>query len=125
MKRIVIRVGGVQAIAELNDSPTASAVWQALPISAAANTWGSEIYFAIPVHLQEEDAQALVSLGDLGYWPRGNAFCIFFGPTPMSRGSEIRPASPVNIFGHLTGDPKVFDTARDGETITVERLQDP
>ena len=121
----MIRAGDAQAIAELNDSPTASAVWQALPISTASNTWGSEIYFAIPVHLQEQDAQALVSLGDLAYWPHGNAFCIFFGPTPMSRGSEIRPASPVNVFGHLAGDTRVFDTVCNGEIITVERLQDP
>jgi len=124
MRRILIRVSDIQAIAELNDTRTADAIWEALPISAAGNTWGDEIYFSIPVKLQEENAQAVVSLGDLGYWPRGHAFCIFFGPTPVSRGQEIRPASPVNIFGRVVGDPKVFKKVRDGEIVTVEQVRE-
>lgn len=125
MRQIKIRAGDVQVIAELNDTRTADAIWEALPLSAAGNTWGDEIYFAIPLKLQAENAQAVVSLGDLGYWPSGNAFCIFFGPTPVSRGQEIRPASPVNVFGRVTGDPTVLKKVRDGETVTVEQVREP
>jgi len=122
MRQIRIRAGDVQVIAELNDTYTADAIRKALPLSAVGNRWGDEIYFSIPVQLQEENAQAVVSLGDLGYWPPGCAFCIFFGPTPVSRGQEIRPASPVNIFGRVVGDPAVLKKVRDGETIVVEPL---
>ncbi len=125
MRRIRILAGDVQTMAELNDTHTADAIWGTLPISAEANTWGDEIYFSIPVKLKEENAQTVVSLGDLGYWPRGPAFCIFFGPTPVSKGQEIRPASPVNVFGRVTGDPKVFKKVRDGQIVTVEQVQEP
>ena len=122
MRQIRIRAGQVEATADLNDSPTADAVWKALPLSASANTWGDEIYFSIPVKVAEENAQAVVSLGDLGYWPPGHAFCLFFGPTPASRGQEIRPASPVNVFGRIVGDPTVLKAVRDGEAVTVEQV---
>ena len=121
--RVHIRCGGVSATATLNDSPTAQAVWDALPLEGRANVWGDEIYFRIPVSLAEEDAQELVELGALGYWPPGNAFCIFFGPTPMSRGSEIRPASPVNVFGAIDGDPTVFKRVSGGAQVTIERIE--
>jgi hypothetical protein len=124
VRRILIRAGQVQVSAELNNSRTAEAIWQSLPLSAAGNTWGDEIYFAIPVRLDEEDARAVVALGDLGYWPPGHAFCMFFGPTPVSRGKEIRPASPVNVFGHIVGDPTVLKQVQDGETVTLERGQE-
>ncbi|MEY4407457.1 MAG: hypothetical protein RL345_1923, partial [Chloroflexota bacterium] len=78
-----------------------------------------EIYFAIPVHRDEENAKATVGLGDLGYWPPGNAFCIFYGPTPMSRGDEIRPASPVNIVGKVVGDAKAFKQVSSGTKVTI------
>ncbi len=122
MRRIKITAGSVTAEAVLNDTPTADAIWEALPIEARANTWGDEIYFAIPVHLEEQDAQEVVEKGDLGYWPPGHAFCIFFGPTPASRGDEIRPASPVNVFGKIVGDPAVFKKVRSGEKIVVEAV---
>lgn len=122
MRQIRIRAGDIQVTAELNDSRTADAIWKALPLSAVGNRWGDEIYFSIPVKLQEENAQATVSLGDLGYWPPGNAFCIFFGRTPVSRGQEIRPASPVNVFGRVVGDPTVLKKVQDGETVVVEPL---
>ena len=92
-RTIRITAGNVTMDATLNETATASEIWDALPITARANLWGDEIYFAIPVHRAEENAKATVGLGDLGYWPPGNAFCIFYGPTPMSRGDEIRPAS--------------------------------
>jgi len=123
MRQIRIRAADVEALAELNETRTAKVIWEALPLSAAANTWGDEIYFAIPVKLEAEDAQAVVALGDLGYWPPGNAFCIFFGPTPVSSGDEIRPASAVNVFGRLVGDPTVFKSVPDGATVTIERVE--
>lgn len=119
-KKIKIRVGGVEMEAGLNDSQTAEAIWKALPIKAQANTWGEEIYFSIPVKCEEEKAQEVVSLGDLGYWPPGTAFCIFFGRTPASQGEEIRPASPVNVVGKVLGNPKKFKHVRAGSEITME-----
>jgi hypothetical protein len=122
-RQIRIKAGAVEATATLNESQTANAVWDALPITARGSTWGDEIYFGIPVHLGEEKGQAVVDLGDLGYWPPGNAFCIFFGPTPASRGNEIRPASPVNVFGKVAGDATAFKRVRSGETVVLERVE--
>jgi hypothetical protein len=119
-----IAAGSVSAEATLNDSSTARALWAALPIEAAAQTWGDEIYFPVPVSLAEDDAQAVVAPGDLGYWPPGRAFCIFFGPTPASRGDECRPASPVTVVGRVAGDPRVFKTVRAGTRIRLERATD-
>jgi len=121
-RKLRIRAGDVTATAVLNDTPTATAIWEALPIEARASTWGDEVYFSIPVHLTEENAQEVVNLGDLGYWPPGHAFCIFFGPTPMSRGDEIRPASPVNVPGRVEGDPRVFRRVASGARVTLERV---
>ena len=124
MHRIRISAGEVTATATLNDSNTAAAIWDALPITGEGMRWGDEIYFSIPVRRDEENARATVELGDLGYWAPGAAFCIFFGPTPVSRGSEIRPASPVNVFGRLDGDPKDFRSVSDGTDIVIERADD-
>jgi hypothetical protein len=123
MRKIRISAGEISAIAILNDGPTADAVWKALPIEGRANTWGDEIYFDIPVQLDEEEgASDVVQLGDLGYWPTGHAFCIFFGLTPVSRGDEIRAASAVNIFGHIEGEATVFKGVSNGATVNVEML---
>ena len=118
-RTIRITAGNVTMDATLNETATASEIWDALPITARANIWGDEIYFAIPVHRAEENAKATVGLGDLGYWPPGNAFCIFYGPTPMSRGDEIRPASPVNIVGKVVGDAKAFKQVSSGTKGTI------
>jgi hypothetical protein len=112
----------VSATATLSDNGTARAIWEALPIEARGSTWGDEIYFSIPVSCAEEDALETVQLGDLGYWPPGSAFCIFFGPTPASRGDEIRPASPVNVFGRVDGDPLVFKSVASGSSVRLERV---
>ncbi|MFQ5947045.1 MAG: cyclophilin-like fold protein [Anaerolineae bacterium] len=120
-RKIRIAVGSVEAQAELDGSKTAQAIWDALPLAAKAETWGDEIYFSIPVHLKEEAPKDVVGMGDLGYWPPGNAFCIFFGPTPASHGEEIRPASPVDVFGRIIGDPKIFKKVRAGATVRIER----
>ena len=120
-RKIRITAGRVTAEAVLNDSDTAGAVWDALPLSVPGQTWGDEIYFGIPVKARPENARAVVELGDLAFWPPGSAFCIFYGPMPASRGSEIRPASPVNVFGRVLGDPTVFKAVRSGTTVRVER----
>ena len=100
---------------------TAETIWKALPIKAYANTWGDEIYFGIPVNLGLEKGQELVEVGDLGYWPSGNAFCIFFGPTPLSRGEEIRPASAVTVFGKVVGDVSALRGITAGAQVIVDR----
>ena len=121
-RRIVITAGAVEVTAELNDTPTADAVWEALPFDAAASTWGNEVYFGIPVRAEEEPGSgAVVEMGAVAYWPPGFALCLFFGRTPASRGNEIRAASAVNVFGSIDGDPTVLKQVRDGESITVAR----
>ncbi len=121
-KKIRILVSDLKVEAELNESKTAQLTWEALPIEARTNLWGEEIYFSIPVKTRlEEGAREVVSAGELGYWPTGHAFCIFFGPTPASRGDEIRAASDVNIIGKVSGDPKVFRKAKDGAKIILEK----
>jgi hypothetical protein len=120
-KKIMIEAGNVRAEAELNDSRTAKLIWQALPIEASVNTWGDEIYFEIPVKAGLENGVETVQVGDLGYWPTGSAFCIFFGPTPISKGNEIRPASAVNIVGAVIGDAKNFRRVFDGERVRLMR----
>jgi len=122
-RKVTIRVENIKASAELNDSETAQEIWKALPIEGNVNIWGDEIYFSIPVKIGLENAKAVVSEGDLGYWPPGTAFCIFFGPTPMSRGDEIRPASPVNVFGRMEGDAKVFKKVTPGAKIIVDKAE--
>ena len=124
MRKIKISAGDVTATAILVENPTADAIWEALPIEAKGSTWGDEIYFGIPVYLDEaEDAREVVDLGDLGFWSPGHAFCIFFGRTPMSLGNEIRPASPVNVFGKLEGEATIFTRVPDGATVRIEQAE--
>ena len=120
-REIKITAGQVTVTATLNDTVTAHSVWDALPIEASASTWGDEIYFGIPVEGSEEPDHEVVALGDLGYWPPGSAFCMFFGPTPMSRGDEIRPASAVNVIGRMSGDLAALKSIPPGAPVTIER----
>ncbi len=120
-KRIKLTVGEVEVYGELNETRTADLIWKSLPIESRISTWGEEIYFSIPLEAElEESAQEVVDLGDMGYWPPGNAFCVFFGPTPNSRRDEIRPASPVNVFGRVVGDPKALKGLKSGTAVRVE-----
>ena len=122
MNKIKIVAGKVACEAELNDSDCAQAVWAALPLGSQVDTWGDEIFFYIPVHHDlEESAKEVVDKGDLGYWPQGSAFCIFFGPTPASQGDEIRPASAVNVIGKVIGDPTIFGAVKPGDFIMIEK----
>jgi hypothetical protein len=123
-RSIRITAGSVAADAVLDDSATSGLVWDALPLAVAGETWGDEIYFRIPVNAKPEKPRETVELGDLGYWPPGSAFCIFFGRTPSSQGEEIRPASPVNVFGKLAGDSTIFKKVRSGTQVKVERIQE-
>ncbi|RLI03436.1 hypothetical protein DRO31_01825 [Candidatus Bathyarchaeota archaeon] len=113
--------GTITATLTEENPEIAKAFTQALPITGQANTWGDEIYFTVPVEATEENSKPVVELGDIAFWPPGNAFCIFFGRTPMSRGDEIRPASPVNVFGKIDGDPTVFKKVRSGEKVRIEK----
>jgi hypothetical protein len=121
--KIEIKAGGQSATAVLYDNETAEAIWDALPLIGQANRWGDEIYFEIPVTLaRAADAREEVEPGELGYWPVGRAFCIFWGPTPASRGDEPRAYSPVNAFGRLEGDPAVFDAVAGGTQVRIEKV---
>ena len=120
-KRIRIRANAIEVTAELNDTKTAEAIWEALPIKSHVSLWGQEIYFSIPIQLELEAGQEVVNIGDLGYWPPGSGFCIFFGPTPASRRDEIRPASPVSVFGKVVSDIKMLGQIKQGAEITVDR----
>ncbi len=122
-QRISIAAGAVRAEAFLNDTATARAVAGVLPVAATVSTWGDEIYFGIPVNEELERGQTTVELGDLGYWPPGRAFCVFFGPTPASRGAEIRPASAVTVIGQVAGDPAVFQQVESGTRIIIEAIE--
>jgi uncharacterized protein len=119
-KKILIVAETVQMEAELNDSKTAALIWEALPISAAVSTWGDEIYFAIPVKTGPENAVGVVQEGDLAYWPEGSCFCIFFGKTPATTDTEIKPASPVNLVGRFSDDPELWKKVAAGDTIRLE-----
>jgi hypothetical protein len=123
-RRIQIAAGSIVVTASLNDSPTADLLWEALPIEGSAELWGDEIYFDIPVYasIDPEWAAETVEFGAVGFWPPGSALCLFFGPTPMSRGDEIRPASPVNVLGDIEGDPVILKRVRSGAPILVERI---
>ncbi len=118
---IVITAHDQKLYGFLNDSPTARALAEALPFTGSALLWGDEIYFPVPSVVAELDdtAAPVVQVGDLGYWPSGRAFCIFFGLTPASVPGEIRPASPVNLVGRLYGDPCCLKLVPEGAPVTV------
>jgi hypothetical protein len=119
---IAVVTGDLQIPGFLSDSPTARALAAALPLEGRAQRWGEEIYFSVPVAADLDDtARTVVEVGDLGYWPAGQAFCIFFGPTPGSPPGEIRPASAVNLVGRLTGDATVLTRVGVGERVRVEK----
>lgn len=116
-------MGKITLDGELFDTPCAKAIADALPLETIPNEWGDEFYFQIPVQMKlDGTATTAVTIGDIGYWPPGNALAIFFGPTPMSRGSEPVPASEVNLVGRVTGDPKLLRKAKGSAKIRIVRL---
>jgi hypothetical protein len=123
-QKIEIFAENVQVEAELNDGPTAKKIISKLPIEALAQRWGGEIYFSIPVTAElESDSREVLKAGELGFWPTGNAFCIFFGPTPVSQGDEIRAASAVNIIGKIKNDWSGLWDVSSGSNIVIKMTE--
>jgi hypothetical protein len=120
---ILIKVGHIELDGELFDTDTAKAIVSSLPIEREFNVWGDEFYFEIPVSKgPDQTSTTEVKIGDIGYWPPGRSLAIFFGPTPMSRGSEPVPASKVNIVGRIIGDAKVLRAVKGEGRIWISRL---
>jgi hypothetical protein len=118
--RVRFDFGSLRLDAELLDTPTAKAIAAALPFSGRALTWGEEVYFEIPVRVsREKDARAVVTPGEIAYWPDGHAVAIGFGRTPISRGDECRLASPCNIWARALSDVKALAAVRAGAKINV------
>jgi uncharacterized protein len=110
--RVIVEEAGVELVVTLNASQTAAELWKTLPIEYAAQVWGAEVYFTVPVKCDSEDPQATVELGAVGYWPPGSAVCLFFGQQPVS---------PVNLIGAIDGDPTALEAVREGQLVRLER----
>jgi hypothetical protein len=122
MRKVRIRAGAVTLTATLRDTPTADAVWAALPVTSEARTWGEEVYFSVPVSTAlEADARDVMAPGEIAFWTEGRAVAIGFGPTPVSRGDEIRLAARTNVWADAEGDVRDLAPVADGDPVTVER----
>ena len=123
MRKLRMTIGSVEITAEVFDTPTADAIYDSLPFTSTARTWGEEVYFATPVAVAKEaDAKAVVEAGELAFWVEGDSIAIGFGPTPISAGDEIRLAAPTNIWGRAVDDVRALNAVKDGDSIRVERL---
>jgi uncharacterized protein len=126
MARIRFDFGSIVLDAELLDTPTAQAVAKALPLTSSAMTWGEEVYFEIPVKVaREAGARAVVTPGEIAYWPEGHCIALGFGRTPISQGDETRLASPCNIFAKALGDVKALAQVRAGARIKLTAAGEP
>ena len=113
--RIEISWESGRLTAILNDTPTARLVWEALPHTASASTWGEEVYFELPVRAElEDDARQVVDPGTVCFWTGGNSLALPYGPTPASQGDECRLVTEVNVIGSIEGDPRALSSVRDG-----------
>jgi hypothetical protein len=108
----------------LRDTPTARALYDALPCTSDASTWGKEVYFPVPVRASlEPDACDVVAPGTICYWVQGQSVALPYGPTPISKGNECRLVAAVNVLGVIDGEPGLLATVREGEEILVERVE--
>jgi hypothetical protein len=124
-RKLKMTIGPVELEAELFDTPTADAIYAKLPFNSVASTWGDEVYFATPVHVRKEaDAKDVVEAGELAFWVEGDSIAIGFGPTPISRGKEIRLAARTNIWGKALGPVAQLRKVKDGDLIRVEKLKE-
>lgn len=123
MRIVKITIGSISIEANLRDTPTADAIYKQLPFDSSAQTWGDEVYFSAPIHnlALEDDAKDVVNLGELAFWVEGNCIAIGFGPTPISRGDEIRLAAKTNIWANSQDDLTILKSIKSGEKISVER----
>lgn len=123
MARIRFDFGVLTLDAELLDTPTAKAIAAVLPITSAALTWGEEVYFDVPVNVaREKDARAVITPGEIAYWPQGPAIAIGFGRTPISKGDETRLASPCNVFAKALGSVKVLAKVKTGVEVKITAI---
>ena len=123
MARIRFEFAGLTFDAELMDTPTAQAIAAALPISASLMTWGEEVYFPVPVKVAaEKGARAVVTPGEIAYWPEGHCIALGYGRTPISQGDETRLASPCNIFARALGDVKTLAQVKSGTEVKVSKI---
>ena len=123
-RQIQISTGNLTLTATLNELETANQLWESLPITGRVQIWGDEIYFSIPVNVEEElGSQETVRAGTVAYWPPGSALCLFWGPTPVSAPGEIRPASAVNVVGILDNDPTLLAQVPSEAEIIVEKVE--
>ena len=120
MTKIIFEFENISIEAELNDSPTSKELINLIPLEGISQIWGEEIYFSTSINKENDDwAKETVELGDIAFWPPGNAICLFFGKTPVSQGDEIRPASPTNVMGKIVGDLEILKTVNSGDKVKV------
>lgn len=120
MKEIIFDFGEFKIDAQLNESPTSKILYEQLPLNGVSQVWGDEIYFSTSINMENDEwSQETVELGDIAFWPPGNAVCLFFGETPISAPGEIRPASPTNIMGKLVGDLSLLKNISGGTEVEV------
>lgn len=121
--KIIFEKSGIEIEGELFETEVAKALYNALPIRSRVERWGKEIYFSTPVQCELENPKETVELGDMGYWPPESSWCIFFGPTPISKKGEIRPDSPVDVFGKVKGDLRRLNKVKEGDEVIVEAIE--
>jgi hypothetical protein len=121
MNKVNIFINNQKFEAELNETETAKKIYESLPIEAEGDFWGKEIYFEIPVQMANEKPTEDLKVGDLGYWPAGNSFCIFYGRTPASTNEEPKPASPVTIIGKIKGNLEELKKLKEAK-VRIEKI---